>query len=216
MFESKPCPDKRVKYPIGTYMKVSFKKSQVLIGAEIQKLQELLDSRLNAIISLTKILEEKEEANLEKIERVEQELFDVRKKYQVKLKLATIAQRIFYEGHEVSMPPIVQQVIHVSTSRLFDLDWYLKGSPNFEKLQFFALGDTKILAAEHYVRIGCYEGRDPGPEFNTLDYYSSNEDVLTEGWPALLHYELFGRLENRPLLAKKLEDTRQFLDSRKA
>jgi O-antigen biosynthesis protein len=55
-------------------------------------------------------------------------------------------------------------------------------------------------AAEHYVKFGAREERDPGPAFSTSAYLQANPDVRAASQnSALGHYELFGRQERRNL-----------------
>ena len=56
-----------------------------------------------------------------------------------------------------------------------------------------------VDAVEHYLTIGFALGYDPSPDFSTEDYYSANEDVEEDGMNPLVHYELFGKIEDRNL-----------------
>ena len=42
-----------------------------------------------------------------------------------------------------------------------------------------------------------YDGRDPGPAFQTMAYYRANPDIARAGWPALSHYLMYGRAAGR-------------------
>jgi FkbM family methyltransferase len=79
----------------------------------------------------------------------------------------------------------------VRTSELFDPAFYLGRNPDVVA--------SGMGAAEHYVRHGSGEERDPGPAFSTSAYLRANPDVLASGYSALGHYELFGRQERRDL-----------------
>lgn len=52
--------------------------------------------------------------------------------------------------------------------------------------------------AEHYVRYGAAEGRNPHPDFDTSYYLQSNQDVADSGWNPFHHYIVYGRSEGRP------------------
>ena len=96
------------------------------------------------------------------------------------------------------------RIIHISdigqrnhsiilNSPYFDGNWY----KTIYKL------DDDVDAAEHYLDIGFKKGYHPGPDFNTLLYYEANRDVKEVHMNPLLHYELYGRGENRSLLSER-------------
>ena len=68
----------------------------------------------------------------------------------------------------------------VNASGLFDLDWYLKTYPDLENISMSPI--------EHFVKYGAYEGRSPGPGFNTRKYTRQNPDVLIDKENPLLHF----------------------------
>lgn len=78
----------------------------------------------------------------------------------------------------------------VSDSPYFDEEWYE---------QHYEFSDEYNDAATHFLKVGCENGCDPGPDFNVDDYYEVNPDVLRAGMNPLLHYEIYGRNENRRL-----------------
>lgn len=84
----------------------------------------------------------------------------------------------------------------VRASELFDPAWYVSRYADVRALD--------MDAAEHYVRFGAAEGRDPGPRFSVQAYLALHEDVAASGLNALDHYERFGRAEGRPLRATPL------------
>jgi hypothetical protein len=53
--------------------------------------------------------------------------------------------------------------------------------------------------AEHYLRFGAAEGRNPSPKFDTVYYLESNPDVAAAGVNPLLHYIQFGISEGRQI-----------------
>lgn len=79
----------------------------------------------------------------------------------------------------------------VAASPLFDRDWYLAAYPDIA-----AVGADP---ADHYVRFGAAEGRDPGPRFSGRAYFEANPDVARTRVNPLVHFERFGRAESRPL-----------------
>lgn len=63
---------------------------------------------------------------------------------------------------------------------LFDTAWYLETYPD--------LAASKLTPLQHYVQYGCWEARNPSPEFNTLNYYLEHPEVAERGECALFHY----------------------------
>ena len=72
----------------------------------------------------------------------------------------------------------------IENSLLFDGEWYCK-----------AYGFGKYLdAANHYLKVGWHEGKDPSAFFSTADYLKRNPDVTIN---PLVHFERFGFKEGR-------------------
>ncbi|MBQ4495375.1 MAG: hypothetical protein II968_06365 [Selenomonadaceae bacterium] len=72
----------------------------------------------------------------------------------------------------------------IENSLLFDGEWYCK-----------AYGFGKYLdAANHYLKVGWHEGKDPSAFFSTTDYLKQNPDVTIN---PLVHFEQFGFKEGR-------------------
>ncbi len=113
------------------------------------------------------------------------------RRHQVELALAHQAHIVWYQGHGESLPPLPEMIDRLNNSPLFNAQWYAARDP--------AVQEAGLSPAEHYARVGAYEGRDPGPDFDTMEYYQANPDVAASRWPALLHYEMFGRAEGRQL-----------------
>jgi FkbM family methyltransferase len=79
----------------------------------------------------------------------------------------------------------------VRASELFDPAFYLERNPDVVA--------SGMDPAEHYVKFGAREERDPGPVFSTSAYLRANPDVRASQHSALGHYELLGRQERRDL-----------------
>lgn len=77
----------------------------------------------------------------------------------------------------------------VRESPLFDAEWYLATYPD--------VGESRLDPAEHFVRHGAMQGRNPGPDFDTTWYYGRYPDVMEAGSNALVHYITAGRSEGR-------------------
>lgn len=67
---------------------------------------------------------------------------------------------------------LADEVAAVASHPLFDADWYLSAYPDTQ--------GSALSAAEHFVRHGFYEGRDPGPRLRLLDWFIANPNALTE------------------------------------
>jgi SAM-dependent methyltransferase len=68
----------------------------------------------------------------------------------------------------------------VAGSALFDQEWYLRTYPDVEA--------ARMDAAEHYLRFGAAEGRDPGPYFQSSKYGGGGPGVAAPGVNLLVQY----------------------------
>jgi hypothetical protein len=82
----------------------------------------------------------------------------------------------------------------IQNSGYFDANWYLQ---SYEDVGSHPVFSKK--PALHYLLHGGYEGRNPGPEFNSITYYQRHPEVLVEGINPLLHYLLHGEAEGRDI-----------------
>jgi glycosyltransferase involved in cell wall biosynthesis len=73
----------------------------------------------------------------------------------------------------------------IRRSPLFDADWYLTRHADVR-----AAG---LDPAQHYLRNGAAEGRDPGPEFDAAWYGQQHPELAGAGLTAVEHYERHGR-----------------------
>jgi lipopolysaccharide biosynthesis protein len=77
----------------------------------------------------------------------------------------------------------------IESSGLFDAQYYLRTYPDVAA----ARGDP----IAHYLRFGAAEGRDPSAAFSTRSYAVTYPDVAGTGMNPLLHYILIGKAEGR-------------------
>ena len=75
----------------------------------------------------------------------------------------------------------------ISGSSYFDGEWYR---------DIYDLDDD-VDVVDHYLNVGYAKWYNPGPDFNTFEYLESNKEVKRWRMNPLLHYELYGRKENR-------------------
>ncbi|RUO45200.1 hypothetical protein CWE23_04060 [Idiomarina aquatica] len=84
---------------------------------------------------------------------------------------------------------IKEQAAQLQSSKYFDGQWYLQQYPDLQ--------EAGVNPAEHYLRFGGFEARDPSPKFNSAFYLEQNPDVAQEGVNPLLHFVLYGEAEGR-------------------
>lgn len=82
-----------------------------------------------------------------------------------------------------------RDILEIRDCGLFDARWYATAYPD--------VGMLGMDPAEHYLRIGAFLERSPGPGFDTAFYLQSNADVRARQENPLLHYLRYGRLEGR-------------------
>lgn len=75
------------------------------------------------------------------------------------------------------------------TSNLFDAKWYLECYKDVEA--------SGLDPAEHYLKFGFKEGRQPGPNFDGNWYLKHYDDVAKKGANPLIHFIKYGQAEGR-------------------
>lgn len=89
----------------------------------------------------------------------------------------------------------------IKKSKYFDADWYIKHYPEVLEISSDAV--------THYLYHGWAEGKNPSDSFDGNTYLKANTDVKKAQMCPLLHYELFGHLENRPMAPNNVEIIRK-------
>ncbi|MGP8291735.1 hypothetical protein ACT3OH_15835 [Vreelandella zhanjiangensis] len=89
-------------------------------------------------------------------------------------------------SYKKTLPRLISLLEH---SELFDADWY--------RAQYKDVAETNINPAEHFIKFGAIEGRNPSPLFNTEFYLENHPDVAVSGQHPLLHYLRDGIKEQR-------------------
>jgi hypothetical protein len=77
----------------------------------------------------------------------------------------------------------------IGQSGYFDAGWYLEQYPE--------VAETGSDPAEHYLKVGASEGKNPGPQFDTRWYLERYPDVVAAKMNPLLHYIKYGIDEGR-------------------
>ncbi len=161
---------------------------QQMLRDEIAELNTRLQDRFHEIATLTRMLEEAD-ARFEAT--MAHQVTVLTRKYEVPVILAKAGQAVAKHGFAEGVREIEGQRAALKESALFDAAWYLE--------TYADVGAAKIAPEDHYLHAGAFEGRDPGPEFSSMEYYTANLDVAQAGWPALSHYLMLGQFENRML-----------------
>ena len=160
---------------------------QALLRDEIATLQTLLEDRFAEIATLTRMLQD-----LETSERTDSTALEaLKRRHALEKQLMHRAFDQAQNGPSAGVPSLDNQITAMHDSNLLDPGWYLSTYPDLQS--------AGVDPLEHYLRDGAFEGRDPSPDFNTMDYYLANPDIAEGGWPAALHYHMFGRAEGRAL-----------------
>lgn len=82
-----------------------------------------------------------------------------------------------------------QQLAMIKESGFFDAQWYCEQYPDVK--------NAGIEPAEHYLKFGVIEGRNPSDKFDTYFYLCEYPDVAISGQNPLLHYLRYGQHEER-------------------
>lgn len=112
-----------------------------------------------------------------------------------KLKKLMIWMRAHARRHSAAVykgrdnPVLKEHVEMLEKSELFDADWYLT--------HYKDVADANIDPAEHFIKFGAIEGRNPSLYFNTEFYVLNYPDVAASGHHPLLHYLRDGIKEQR-------------------
>jgi hypothetical protein len=75
---------------------------------------------------------------------------------------------------------MLEDVELVRASKWFDAEWYVAEYPD--------VANAGTDPAEHYLRHGAPERRDPGPMFNTDAYLRDHPELVDSGVNPLLHF----------------------------
>lgn len=86
---------------------------------------------------------------------------------------------------------LVGYIQTVRDSEFFDAQWYLE---TYSDIKESGYAEDPAM---HYLMFGGFEGRHPGPLFNSVAYYLEYPDVYQNQLNPIVHYALFGRNEGR-------------------
>ncbi|BCB62869.1 hypothetical protein HaloA020_35700 [Halomonas sp. A020] len=106
--------------------------------------------------------------------------------------LRTSGQRHAAAAYRYSRPfkrALPKQLASIKASSFFDEQWYCEQYPDVKR--------SGIDPAEHYLKFGAIEGRNPSDCFDTYFYLCEYPDVAASGQNPLLHYIRYGQHEER-------------------
>ena len=83
-----------------------------------------------------------------------------------------------------------KEYLTILNSEYFDEKWYS---------EHYDVSNYEMDFITHYLKVGYKKGFNPGPNFNTDSYYLCNPDVKNSKMNPLVHYELYGKYENRKI-----------------
>jgi hypothetical protein len=149
--------------------------------------QELLRARERLDQDLLKSRKQHEQQLLESRKRLEQQVLEnrrLRQQARILMFRRSLRSRL---GARYRL--IRKQTALIESSDLFDESWYEREYPDVK--------ETGCRPAEHYLLHGAYEGRNPGPNFNSSSYLDNNPDVEEQGVNPLIHYLEYGQSEKR-------------------
>lgn len=161
----------------------SLQEENDMVIAELHRVQELLESKL-----------------IERDQRSEQRKKEVQQHNTWEQWLKANANRFTkaaYRHSRTHRKTLSQQIALLNTSTHFDSSWYLEQYPDLKKVN--------INPAEHYLKFGALEGRNPSPHFNTEFYVTQYPDVASSGQNPLLHYLRYGQMEQRKTNYEQLQ-----------
>jgi len=171
-----------------------------------QEIEQTLTTHLGEIISLNNQLTLKDRllAQLsQELSQTRKELSGVKNGLAYKLACNVTFQTFFYGINKqiLSLKKkyfSVDDLTLIRRSNFFDKTYYLRQNPELTQ------GD--IDPAEHFLRKGGFEGRNPGLNFDCSFYLNNNPDVEKSSINPLVHYLRYGKKEKRviqPVIKKQ-------------
>lgn len=168
---------------------------------KLQAAEASLDKRFQELAKLTRSLEEERAQK----ETLQQQLNELREQAAQEEEAAASAPEPAaavqddpaYQAVELTDGDRARQLEYrnlVSQSELFDGAWYLEAYPDLRQVERY-----RQAPYDHYLMFGGFEGRDPGPNFDSSFYLEQYPDVARSKVNPLAHYLLYGRDENRQI-----------------
>lgn len=157
----------------------------------LQATEKSLDKRFEELAKLTRSLEEERAQK----EALQQQLSELRKQVaRAEQEAEQPAPAVVVELTEDERARQLDYRQLVSQSELFDGEWYLATYPDLQHVERY-----RQAPQDHYLLFGGFEGRDPGPQFDSSFYLEQYPDVASSKMNPLAHYLLYGRDEQRQI-----------------
>lgn len=187
-------------------MDSQLQQQQRLVDAQQQNLDSVVGKLEQRVAELHKTQEQLEKSSLnqtylrQQLEKRQKELNMLRNSSQQHIHhLERLVQwlRVHAQRHAAAAyreirsykKTLPKQAAMLEASRFFDADWYREQYPD--------VAQAGLRPAEHFIKFGAIDGRDPGPLFSTDFYLTYYEDVAASGQHPLLHYLRHGVTEQR-------------------
>lgn len=167
----------------------SLKKDHQLVLTQLHQAQEQLVKNTAG----TQYYKKQSESRQKTINVLKQEQQVIRHQFErITQWLRTSGQRHAAAAYRYSRPfkrALPKQLASIKASSFFDEKWYCEQYPDVKK--------SSIDPAEHYLKFGAIEGRNPSDRFDTYFYLCEYPDVAASGQNPLLHYIRYGQHEER-------------------
>ncbi len=157
-----------------------------------RKLERSLDQRFEELASLTAMLAEREaefEDAARELRRGRERIRALEESFSWRITAPVRYCAALITGLGRRYRGLARDIALIEASDMFNSAWYLKNNPD--------VAVSGMNPAEHYLRFGAREGRNPGPGFDTDWYLEGNPDVATGGMNPLVHYLQHGSAEGR-------------------
>lgn len=168
------------------------KQTLAKVTSELSQTQHLLEQSKQALAKVTSELQQtKTKLGREKLHN--QTLLQLAAaKYETSAALS--ASRVS-KTHRAARSELDKQITQIRESELFDETWYRTTYPD--------IAASPLSPLEHFVQMGAYEGRNPGPGFDSMQYHMADPKIAASKMPALLHYLRHGKTEGRTVFSVK-------------
>lgn len=193
-----------IRKELATYRKNSWKSIE-LQGNSLKQIREAFDSQSGSLKQLRRLLatvEDEQKQHISELRKLRKTYWKNFKKQNeflhFKHKESQSTQELLYRNalllfrrarlskwhrfKRIFFALWVNEVKLIQKSGLIDAHFYFKQNPG--------VISTGMAAAEHYVRYGAAEGKDPSSKFSTRQYLAENIDAALDGINPLAHYIL--------------------------
>lgn len=135
------------------------------LEAKVKEQDKNIDDRFRELATLTKMVEERDQAL-----------------HEAQRRIGSISTAVAVETSQKAAQQYSEQDVQeiIEKSGVFDKEWYLA--------QYIDVAQSGMDPLEHYVLFGAKEFRNPNSQFNTAQYVQRNPSLLESKLNPLLHY----------------------------